>query len=210
MAKPPRGMTVMGTEGDDILLSGGEGNDSIYGYGGNDRLEGLGGNDTLYAHGGNDTILGGDGIDTIAGGEGDDIIDAGAGADQILTGPGNDMITGGAGADRFFFGQPFEPATNVHTITDFSRAEGDYIDLKSMDADGDSSNNTRKGNTDFTVVTTPTGAAGEAWMVPIFDPVTGERTGTSIFLNTDSDPDADMQINVLGATSLTWDIDVFG
>ena len=210
MAKPARGMIVMGTEGDDVLLAGGEGNDSIYGYGGNDRLEGYSGNDTLYAHGGDDTILGGDGVDTIAGGEGDDIIDAGAGADQILTGPGNDMITGGGGADRFFFGQSFETATNVHTITDFSRAEGDYIDLKSMDADGDSSNDPRKGNTDFTVVTTPTGTAGEAWMVPIFDPVTGQQTGTSIFLNTDSDLDADIQINVLGAVNLTWGIDVFG
>lgn len=210
MAKPLRGMIVMGTEGDDDLLLGSGGNDSIYGYGGNDRLEGGGGNDTLYAHGGNDTILGGDGLDSIAGGEGDDIIDGGAGADEILTGPGNDRITGGAGADRFFFAQSFESAMNVHTITDFSRAQGDYIDLKSIDADGDSSNNPRRGNTDFTVVTTPTGAAGEAWMVPILDPVTGERIGTSIFLNTDSDSDADTQINVLGATSLSWDIDIFG
>lgn len=210
MAKPTRGVIVQGTEGDDVLLLGTEGNDSIYGYGGNDRLEGGGGNDTLYAHGGNDTIFGGDGLDTIAGGEGDDIIDAGAGADQILTGPGNDTITGGAGADRFFFAQSFETGTNVHTITDFSRAQGDYIDLKSIDADGDSSNNPRRGNTDFVVVNTPTGAAGEAWMVAILDPMTGEQIGTSVFLNMDSDPSADMQIDVLGAMSLTWGIDIFG
>jgi len=190
MAKPTRGVIVQGTEGDDVLLLGTEGNDSIYGYGGNDRLEGGGGNDTLYAHGGNDTIFGGDGLDTIAGGEGDDIIDAGAGADQILTGPGNDTITGGAGADRFFFAQSFETGTNVHTITDFSRAQGDY--------------------TDFVVVNTPTGAAGEAWMVAILDPMTGEQIGTSVFLNMDSDPSADMQIDVLGAMSLTWGIDIFG
>lgn len=209
MAKPQAGRTIMGTEGDDSLI-GGAGNDRIYGYSGDDYLEGGAGNDLLYAHAGHDRISGGDGSDSIAGGEGDDIVDAGAGNDELLTGPGNDTLTGGLGADRFFFGQSFEVALNHHTVTDFSRLEVDYIDLRSLDADGDASNNTRKGNTDFTVVDNPSGAAGEAWMDAIFDPLTAERTGTTIYLNTDADAEPEIRIDVLGSTSLTWGIDILG
>jgi Ca2+-binding RTX toxin-like protein len=209
MAKPATGVTLNGTAGDDLLV-GGIGNDFLYGQAGNDRLEGLGGNDTLYGHEGDDTLIGGDGDDYLAGQEGNDIVDGGAGKDFLGAGPGNDTLTGGTGADRFFFAQPFEPAMNVHTITDFSRVQGDYIDLKSMDADGNAANDTRKGNTDFTVVSTPTGAAGEAWMQAIVDPVTGQHTGVSIYLNTDADSDPDMRIDVLGVSSLTWGVDVFG
>jgi Ca2+-binding RTX toxin-like protein len=209
MAKPQAGRTIMGTAGNDALI-GSAGNDYIYGYAGDDYLEGGGGNDTLYAHGGNDTISGGDGADSIAGGEGDDIVDAGAGNDELLTGPGNDTLTGGLGADRFFFAQSFEVALNHHTITDFNRLQGDYIDLRSMDADGNDSNNTRKGNTDFTVVDNPTGAAGETWMVGIFDPFTAQQTGMTIYLNIDADAEPELRIDVLGATSLTWGLDILG
>jgi Ca2+-binding RTX toxin-like protein len=210
MAKPQAGRTIMGTEGNDPALIGEAGNDYIYGYGGDDYLEGRGGNDTLYAHAGNDTISGGDGADSMAGGEGDDIVDGGAGNDEFLTGPGNDTLTGGLGADRFFFAQSFEVAMNHHTITDFSRLQGDYIDLRSMDADGIASNNTRKGNTDFTVVENPSGGAGEAWMVAIVDPLTAERTGTTIYFNIDADAEPEIQIDVLGNPSLTWGIDILG
>lgn len=227
MAKPVRGVTKYGNS-DDNVLSGTEGNDYLYGYGGNDTLYGLGGNDnlyghegddtldggagndTLYGHEGNDTLIGGDGDDYLAGQEGDDVVYGGAGNDFVGAGPGNDTLNGGTGADRFYFAQPFEPVMNHHTITDYNRAEGDYIDLRGMDADGDSSNNTRKGNTDFTVVASPTGAAGEAWFEPLIDPSTGQQTGVSIYLNTDSDPEADMRIDVLGVTSLTWGVDILG
>lgn len=227
MAKQVRGVTKHGND-DANIITGTEGNDGLYGYGGNDTLYGLGGadklyggagddlldggagNDTLQGHEGNDTLIGGDGDDVLYGQEGDDILDGGAGNDTLASGPGNDTLTGGSGADRFLFAQPFEPVMNHHTITDFSRAEGDYIDLRSIDADGDPSNNGRKSNTDFTVVSTPTGAAGEAWMQPIFDPVTGAQIGVSVYLNTDSDPDADMRIDVMGVTSLTWGVDIFG
>ena len=210
MAKPARGITVYGTAGDDELLAGGDGNDSIYGYGGNDRLEGRGGNDTLYGHEGDDTLIGGDGDDYLAGQEGNDILEGGAGNDFLGAGPGNDVLTGGTGADRFFFAQPFEPVMNHHTITDFSRAQGDYIDLRSMDADGDSSNNTRKGNTDFQVTDGPSTTPGAAWMQDIIDPVTGQKSGVSIYLNTDADAEPDMRIDVLGVSSLTWGVDIFG
>lgn len=210
MARPAKGLIVNGTSGDDALLSGGEGGDSIYGYAGNDRLEGMGGNDKLYGHEGDDRLVGGDGDDYLAGQEGNDIVEGGAGNDFLGSGPGNDMLTGGSGTDRFFFAQPFEAAMNVHTITDFSRAQGDYIDLKSIDADGNVANDTRKGNTDFNVVATPSGAAGEAWTQAIVDPDTGQQTGVSVYLNTDADADPDMRIDVLGVTSLTWGVDLIG
>jgi Ca2+-binding RTX toxin-like protein len=209
MAKPARGVTRHGTEGDDTLL-GADGNDFLYGHGGNDTLDGGGGNDTLHGHEGNDTLLGRDGDDSLYGQEGDDIVDGGAGNDLLGAGPGNDLLTGGGGADRFFFAQPFEPVMNHHSITDFARVQGDYIDLRSIDADGDASNNTRKANTDFTVVDGPSVTAGTAWQEAIIDPATGQQTGVAIYLNTDADADADMRIDVLGASSLSWGVDILG
>ena len=221
MAKPARNLPYMGTEGDDTytgtasadqiygfggndLLSGGDGADNIRGGLGDDIIYGQGGSDpALYGLEGNDTIFGGDGADYLAGQEGNDILDGGAGNDFIGSGPGNDTLTGGSGADRFFFSLNFLDGLQSHTITDFSRSEGDYIDLKSMDADGDASNNTRKGNTDFTVVDGPSTVAGTAWLLSGPD-------GVTIFLNSDSDPEADAQILVSGATSLTWGLDIIG
>lgn len=227
MAKAVKGVIRHGDDGENVLV-GTDGNDSLHGYGGNDTLYGLGGtdnlyggagddtldggagNDTLQGHEGRDTLYGGDGDDSLYGQEGDDFVYGGAGNDTLGAGPGNDTLNGGAGADRFFFAQPFEPVMNHHTITDYSRAQGDYIDLRSIDADGDSSNNTRRSNTDFTVVSSPTGAAGEAWFEAMIDPATGQQTGVSIYLNTDSDPEADMRIDVQGATTLTWGVDIVG
>ncbi len=146
----------------------------------------------------------------MAGGGGNDVLSGGAGDDELLTGPGNDLLTGGEGADRFFFGTSFETVTNVHTITDFSSAEGDYIDLKSIDADGDSSNNTRKANTDFTVVDGPSEVAGTAWFEALIDPATGEQSGVSIYLNSDADADPETRIDVLGVTSLDWGSHILG
>jgi Ca2+-binding RTX toxin-like protein len=60
----------------------------------------------------------------------------------MLTGQkGRDMLTGGDGADTFVFRKASDSATGrrngIDTITDFSRAEGDHIDLS------------RFGNVDF-------------------------------------------------------------
>ncbi|HET7708279.1 MAG TPA: calcium-binding protein [Sphingomicrobium sp.] len=209
MAKPPKGVTKSGTAGDDELI-GGAGNDQLYGLAGSDRLEGLAGNDTLYGHEGDDYLIGGEGDDYLAGQEGNDTLEGGTGNDFLGAGPGNDLLTGGDGADRFFFAQPFEPVMNLHTITDFSRAEGDFIDLRSIDADGNAANDGRRGNTDFTVMGSSSGAAGEAWMQVLTNPESGQQIGVSIYLNTDSDPEADMRIDVLGVSSLNWGTDILG
>jgi len=234
MAKPVRGITLQGTENGE-RLSGTAAGDTILGYGGDDLIYGYAGNDDLRGHEGDDTIEGGlgddllgghDGVDTLFGQEGNDSLYGGSGNDTLNGGTGNDLLspggdndtlTGGDGADSFSFIENWDPyvtrqvipGTNVHTITDFSQIQGDTIDLHMIDADGDLSNNTRKADTAFTLVNSPSGTAGEAWMQAIHDPVTGVQTGVSIYLNYDSDAEVDTRIDVLGVTTLSWGVDIF-
>ncbi|MCP1470897.1 serralysin [Sphingobium sp. OAS761] len=63
---------VIGSGGNDTLIGSGE-NNVIYGGTGTDTISGLGGNDVLYGEDGNDVIDGGEGVDTMAGGLGNDI-----------------------------------------------------------------------------------------------------------------------------------------
>ncbi len=82
-----------GTTGNDLLvdgfsfnrLQGGDGNDTLWGFGGDNTLDGGSGNDYLY---------GGDSFDLLAGGVGDDVITTYGGADTIAyeSGGGNDTV----------------------------------------------------------------------------------------------------------------------
>jgi len=83
-------------------LSGGEGNDAIFGGSDADTINGGTGNDHLYGQSGADVINGGDGADTIYGQEGDDQIDGGEGIDNITGGNGSDSLVGGAGDDFLY------------------------------------------------------------------------------------------------------------
>ncbi|SCY24453.1 calcium-binding protein [Paracoccus tibetensis] len=128
--------TLYGNEGNDTLR-GGEGRDRLYGGSGNDRLEGGSGNDRLDGSSGADTLEGGSGNDTMLGGDGNDVLRGGSGIDLITGGLGRDVMTGGLGADRFIFTSPAQSvisATTRDVITDFSRADGDRIDLSGIDA----------------------------------------------------------------------------
>jgi Ca2+-binding RTX toxin-like protein len=126
---------------DDDRISGNEDNDTLEGNGGDDIIRGDQGDDLIYGDDfaseggapGNDELYGGDGNDTIFGQDGDD---------RILSGRGNDIVSGGAGADVFEY-RTSDLTTyswptgsiQVHavdTITDFSAAEGDRIDLRSL------------------------------------------------------------------------------
>jgi Ca2+-binding RTX toxin-like protein len=135
---------AFGLAGNDTI-TGGRGNDRLYGGADNDRLEGGAGTDllvggagadTLLGGGGNDTLRGAAGTDVLNGGSGNDRLEGGGGADRLIGGKGrdrldggkgNDILTGGKGADTFVFKKGY----GTDTITDFSRKQGDQLELSS-------------------------------------------------------------------------------
>ncbi|WP_237668436.1 T1SS-143 repeat domain-containing protein, partial [Vibrio sp. V38_P2S17PM301] len=80
----------------------------------------------LTAGDGNDLIEGGAGNDTLVGGDGDDV---------LIGGLGSDILTGGAGSDIFRWTEDSVDGGVTDTITDFSIAEGDSIDLRDVISD---------------------------------------------------------------------------
>ena len=93
---------VKGNAGKDVLY-GGWGDDKLYGGKGDDKLYGGDGDDILYGEAGNDKLYGSDGDDTLYGGKGDDKLYGGDGEDIINGGKGDDRLYGGAGADKFVY-----------------------------------------------------------------------------------------------------------
>ncbi len=94
--------TLSGANGDD-LIQGGKDDDTITGHSGDDNLYGDGGNDTIYGddkwgnESGKDQIWGGDNDDKIYGGNGNDSL--WGGNDHLYGGMGNDAMVGGNGND---------------------------------------------------------------------------------------------------------------
>ena len=85
----PTGTNVKVGDGDDNIISGGNGKDTLFGAGGNDTLNGNNGVDTVYGQAGNDILYGDSADDTIYGGSGDDLLFGGGGADELWGGSGN-------------------------------------------------------------------------------------------------------------------------
>ena len=98
---------ISGGDGDDKIygqfgndnISGGQGQDEIYGGEGNDSIDGDQGDDRIYGGAGNDTIRGGDNNDRLFGEDGNDNIFGGTGDDQMDGGAGNDVVKGDDGND---------------------------------------------------------------------------------------------------------------
>ncbi|MBR0556575.1 calcium-binding protein [Ciceribacter sp. L1K23] len=116
---------TLATNVENLILSGagnlnGNGNASanvLTGNSGNNILKGLAGNDTLKGEAGNDQLTGGSGAD---------------------------KLYGGSGADRFIFTATSDStvsSTSRDMIYDFSRSQGDKIDLSAIDASTKSSGN---------------------------------------------------------------------
>ncbi|MEJ6398293.1 Hint domain-containing protein [Yoonia sp. 208BN28-4] len=89
--------------GDDTI-SGGTGQDTIFGQGGDDTLAGDDGDDDLFGGAGNDTLSGGQGQDELFGGDGIDTLTGGSGDDQLFGGDGEDVISAGGDNDTVFGG----------------------------------------------------------------------------------------------------------
>ena len=184
---------LFGDDGDDTIeggnhvdyLSGQVGDDLLFGDAGDDVINGNAGNDRLVGGAGNDRLDGVGNDDTLIGGDGDDV---------LIGGWGVDTLTGGAGADIFLFksGHSGKFVAGADTILDFSRTDGDRIDLSRIDA--------VKGGADdaFTFIGTTafSGAAGELRYT---------ASGGKLYLVADTDGDqvADLTILVEGITDLT-------
>jgi Ca2+-binding RTX toxin-like protein len=82
------GPAVEVTGVEQLLVKGGDGNDSISAGNGIAALTQL----TIDGGNGNDTIIGGDGADTLIGGTGNDVITGGRGNDVALLGSGSDVF----------------------------------------------------------------------------------------------------------------------
>lgn len=185
-----RGANLMdGGAGNDTLAGGG-GNDTLRGGAGDDRLTGGNGDDLLIGGAGHDTLNGGHGNDILDGGNGSDVLNGGAGDDILIGGMGADRLTGGAGADMFVFRDIRESSvseTMRDTITDFTRRQGDKVDLSQIDAD-----TTLDGHQDFQFIGQDdfTGTAGELRVMRL-------KPGMQLVMgDVDGDGEADFSIQM--------------
>ena len=128
--------TLYGGPGGDYrnadTMRGGPGNDHVFGGRGDDTLYGDSGADTLRGGPDEDTLYGGTGDDTLDGGNDDDILEGGSGSDKLYGGDGDDILDGGYGDDVLEGGDGSD-------IFRFSRNDGDD-DIKGFDTsrrDGD-------------------------------------------------------------------------
>jgi serralysin len=166
-------------------LNGSKHNDGLFGDNSANVIQGAGGDDTILGFDGNDTLYGdGRGLPS-----GDDALYGGAGSDILFGGMGADILAGGADADTFVWQHTLESAGVVpnsiidyaHTdvTLDFNWAEGDRIDLQSVDA-----NKLVDGNQDFTFVGEYVAAGGftAAGQTAYFN----DGTDTYLIFNTDS------------------------
>jgi Ca2+-binding RTX toxin-like protein len=141
-----------GSAGDDRLVGGG-GNDSLHGGSGDDELVGGDGNDTAsfadysngpvaadLAAGTADSVWGGgrdllSGIENLLGSVYDDRLLGNAGANRLEGEEGADELVGRGGADRFYYYNQYDSTPTLpDRIVDFSRSQGDKIDLARVDA----------------------------------------------------------------------------
>ena len=181
-------------------ITGTNGDNNRDGTANNDVMNMLGGNDTASGGGGDDTIYGGDGADKLYGGAGADDLHGGAGRDVLAGGGGVNSLWGGDGADRFLFTSTVTDDVGsgqaITTVHDFSRAEGDRIDVSDIDANWNAAGNNAfryLGETSFT------GHAGE--IISYRYDLNGGQPGgvvTMIELDVDGDRQADLNIGLTG------------
>ena len=104
---------------------------TLIGLNGSDHIEGWGGNDIIYGDGGTLGTATAPGNDILYGMEGNDKLYGEAGNDVLIGSFGADTLTGGSGADRFMI-TAYDGGSSPDTITDFSRSQGDILDLSDI------------------------------------------------------------------------------
>lgn len=197
---------LIGTTANDALtgnasvntIEGGDGNDTISGGAGLDtasyasagssvtvnlsltgvQFTGGAGNDTLIDM---ERLLGSDFNDQLTGNNAGNWLTGGLGADQL---------TGAGGSDQFLYGSILQSQAfgAYDTITDFSTAQNNKINLQTIDA-----NTTVVGNQAFSFIGTDAfSAAGQV-----------RFEAGMVYANVDADLGADLQIELTGVGSLT-------
>lgn len=179
----------LGGSGNDTIF-GGESVDEIDGGLQDDMIRGGAGSDLLAGASGKDLVEGGTGHDRIEGGDGADTLSGDAGNDTISAGLGVDRLTGGLGADQFVFLTAHDSASagGIDTISDFSRAQNDRIDLSGIDA-----NETTPGDAPFAFRGTAffSGAGAEVRVV-------ADATGWRVMADLDGDRTPDFVLLLAG------------
>jgi trimeric autotransporter adhesin len=132
--------TLIGLDGNDVLigggidniLRGGKGRDALLSSGGSDQLFGGLDDDVLRGGEGDDTLMGEDGIDSLEGEAGDDVLVGGIGNDQLYGGAGSDTYRYnlGDGTDSIF---DSGPSADLDTVTFGAGITATSVSLK---ADG--------------------------------------------------------------------------
>lgn len=212
------GTSIVGGPGRDRLL-GTAGNDTLDGRGDEDNMAGGAGDDRYLVDTTGDVVVerAGEGSDTViaslsyklaahvenltlvgpaplAGwGNAQANVLVGNAAANLLTGQGGaDTYTGGLGGDIFSFAQEALGATQ--TITDFSAPQGDWIDLRLIDA-----NEAIAGDQAFRFIGEAAFSANAAGLLR-FDAATNSLLGS-----TDADAQAELVIVLVGITHLGRD-----
>ena len=89
----------------------------------------------LRGTGFDDGLEGDNGANALAGLDGNDVLVGGGGDDTLAGGAGTDRMRGGLGSDIFDFDRTSDSTWDARDIVlDFSRADGDRVDLSTIDA----------------------------------------------------------------------------
>ncbi|MEO0681213.1 MAG: calcium-binding protein [Pseudomonadota bacterium] len=210
-----RGADVLLGRADHDMLFGGLGADRMLGHGGDDTLQGDEGRDRLFGGGGDDylrsvdggRLFGGSGEDRLASETGWTLMQGGDGDDSLAIGGLYNIplyqdiagrFAGGDGADAFVLqaGLPYAIGRAGIALTDFDRAEGDRIDLSSIDAVAVSRG--RSEGFDWLGRAAFTGTAGEA---------RHDRRNDALLLDDDGDGRAEVAIRLPEGAKL-WETDL--
>ena len=132
----------------DEVLEGGAGDDTLRGGAEVEKLDGGTGSDTADYTGHSDDLgvtldpsgnFVGDtdedmlvSIENLIGGSGNDTLMGNAGPNVLNGGPGDDTLTGGRGSDIFVFDTEGAATDDAESIADFSKNDGDMIDLEAF------------------------------------------------------------------------------